>query len=402
MATAGLAACVAQPGLVGGGPVPLGATAPGPARPSGQVAILLPLTGPRADLAQALRNAAELALSPPGSPKLDVRDTGGTPQGASQAAEAAVAAGAGMILGPLTSAETAAVAPIAGRAGVPVLAFTNDSAQARPGVWPLGITPRQQVYRLVAAAQGQSKTHFAAFLPDSDFGRAMGTALQEATQSAGLDPPRIQQYPRGMAGMTQAMRELSDYANRGADIDARIRSARERGDAEGRQEAAALAQQRGQIPPPPFDALLLADTGEALSETVSLLSYFDVRSSAVRILGPALWATSSSGSGQLPGAWYAAPDPASRGAFGDAYAAKYGAPPPAIADLAYDAASIARVTGSGGVTLTQPGGFVGADGLFALQPDGRVRRALAVFEIQRGGPPQMAEPPPQSLGVPGV
>jgi branched-chain amino acid transport system substrate-binding protein len=51
--------------------------------------------------------------------------------------------------------------------------------------------------------------------------------------------------------------------------------------------------------------------------------------------------------------------------------------------------------------LTQGSGFIGVDGWLALLPDGQVRRALAVFDIERGGP-QMVEPAPQSGNVPGV
>jgi hypothetical protein len=51
--------------------------------------------------------------------------------------------------------------------------------------------------------------------------------------------------------------------------------------------------------------------------------------------------------------------------------------------------------------MTQEAGFLGADGWFALQSDGQVRRALAVFSIERGGP-QMQEPAPQSGNVPGA
>ncbi len=401
-----LAGCVAQMGAPGA-PVRFGQPLTGGpgGTPSGHVAILLPLSGPRPEIAQALLKGAQLALAGPGAPSLDVRDTAGTPQGAATAAQAAIAGGAGLILGPLTSAETAAVAPVAEKAGIAVLAFTNDPAQSRPGVWPLGITPRQQVFRLVEAARSQGKSQFAGLLPDTDFGRSMAVALQEATAAAGLPPPRIGQHGTGMAAITSATRDLSDYASRGGGIDARIRAARARGDAEGRREAADLAQQRGAVSPPPFDTLLLADTGEPLAEIASLLPYYDIRPSAVRILGPALWATPSSGSGQFPGAWYAAPDPAARAGFNDAFSAKYGAPAPAIADLAFDAASIARVLAQNGgfsmAALTQPGGFAGTDGLMALQPDGRVRRGLAVFEIQRGGP-QLVEPAPQSFTAPGV
>ena len=398
-----LGGCATGPG---GGTLRAGGPSANPAAASThKVAILLPLTGPRAEIAQGLQRAAELALAAPGSPQLDVRDTGGTPEGAAAAAQAAIANGDQLILGPLTSGETAGVAPIATKAGVPVLAFTNDPAQAQPGVWPLGITPRQQVFRLVDAAHSQGKAQFAGLLPDTDFGRAMATALQEATAAGGMEPPRIQQYAKGMAAITSATREITDYANRGGGIDARIRAARERGDAEGRREATDLARERGALPPPPFDALLLADTGESLTEIASLLPYFDVSRSSVRILGPALWADASSGARQFSGAWYAAPDPAARAAFNDAYTSKYGTPPRGIADLAFDAASMARVLAQAGgfavAGLTQPEGFAGADGLFALEPDGRVRRALAVFEIQRGGP-QMIEPAPQSFATPGA
>ena len=76
------------------------------------------------------------------------------------------------------------------------------------------------------------------------------------------------------------------------------------------------------IPPPSFNTLLLADTGEALTEIAAVLPYYDVDRSAVQIIGPALWASPSSGSGQFRGAWYAAPDPAARANFEQAYTAQ--------------------------------------------------------------------------------
>ena len=349
-------------------------------------------------------HAAQLAFDSPGASSLDAKDTGGTPDGAAAAARSAIADGAGLILGPLTSAETAAVAPIARASGVPVLAFTNDPAQAQPGVWTLGITPDQQVRRLVAAAAGQGKSQIAGLLPETGFGHAMGDALIQATASSGLPPPTVRFYGRGMAAINAAARDVSEYATRRGPIDAQIKAARAEETPEGRRKAQDLA--KSGVAPPSFSALLLADTGgEPLSEIAAVLPYYDVNRSAVKIMGPALWASSSSGSGQFPGAWYAAPDPAARGNFEQSYTAKYGSPPSPLADLAFDAASLARVVGgrggySGGA-LTPPDGFVGVDGWFALLPDGHVRRALAVFAIERGGP-QMVEPAPQSGGAPGV
>lgn len=401
LGTLALGGCVVGYGPQGyGGPYPGRFGAAG--GPAGQrVALLAPLSGPRADIGQALQRGAQLALDTPNAPPLDVKDTGGTPDGAAAAARAAIAEGAGLILGPLTSAETAAVAPIARAANVAMLAFTNDPAQAQPGVWTLGITPSQQVRRLVAASQAQNKAEFAGLLPDNSFGHAMGQALVQATANSG-GSPRLRYYTTGMPAINAATRDISGYAERRGPIDARIRAARAEGTPERRHEAQELA--KSGVPPPPFNVLLLADTGEALAEIASLLPYYDVDRSAVQILGPALWASSGSAAGQFPGAWYAAPDPAARANFEQAYSAKFGAPPSPLADLAYDAASIARALGGRPYSvgaLTQPNGFVGADGWFALLPDGQVRRALAVYAIERGGP-QMVEPAPQSGNVPGV
>jgi hypothetical protein len=345
--------------------------------------------------------AVQLALATPDSPRLIAKDTGGTPEGAAAAAQAALAEGASLILGPLTSGETAAVAPIARKADVAVLAFTNDPAQAQPGVWTLGITPAQQVRRLVAAATAQGKTGFAGLLPDTGFGHALGNALVQTTSAASVPSPHIRYYSRGMAGVNAAAKEIADYASRRGPIEAKIHEARGQGTPEGRQEAQELA--KSSVPPPPFNALLLGDTGETLSEIASLLPYYDIDRSQVQILGPALWSSPSSGAGQFSGAWYAASDPAARRAFEQAYAAKYGTPPSPLSDLAFDAASIARVMGGNYsvAALTQPAGFAGADGWLALLADGEVRRGLAVFRVERGGG-QMVEPAPASGGVAGT
>ena len=113
----------------------------------------------------------------------------------------------------------------------------------------------------------------------------------------------------------------------------------------------------------------------------------------VQFLGPALWAPLAAQMAHQPvltGAMYAAPDPAAAAAFNAKYQATYGAPPPSIADLGFDAAAIAKLAASqGGYTnsaLTTPAGFTGTDGTLVLEPDGQVQRGLAVFQVAPGTP----------------
>ncbi|MGI3779101.1 MAG: hypothetical protein ACRYGC_17565 [Janthinobacterium lividum] len=395
------AGCTAgQPYAPSGGPAMLSSGAA--AAPAGQrVAILLPLSGSNAALGQAMLRAARLALASPGSPGLDARDTGGTPEGAAEAARVSLAAGDTLILGPLTNSETAAVAPVAGAAGVAVLAFTSDSAQARPGVWVLGITADQQVGRLVAAAREDGRSRFAAVLPEGPFGQALGDALVRDTADG--ETPATVRRASGFAATNAALKQVSGYAARRGAAQAQLKAARESGDADAKRDAAAAVA--APAPPPPVDALLLGTGAGTLRDLGSVLGFYDLAPPAVRLLGPTLWAHDAPQLGALAGAWYVAPDPALRARFVTAYAAAGqaapspdagvagaaavpGGAPPALADIAYDAAAVARVLaaqGYGPVALQRADGFAGTDGVFTLLPGGVVRRDLAVFQIDAGG-----------------
>ncbi len=411
-----LAGCAAQypqpagantnlPSLLGNPPPGQQAAPAGIGKTSGPVALLVPLTGEFAPVGQALVNAAKLAFTGSGAPALDIRDTGGNPAGAVTAAQAAIAAGDGLILGPLTSAETHAIAPIAQAAGVNVLAFTNDSSAAAPGVWTMGITPDEQVTRIVTAASAAGRTQIAGLLPDDDFGHSLGSALQSATAALSEPAPSLTFYEAGFSNLNQSIRDLSDFQDRGAGLEAQIKAAKDLDTPAGNEKARELEHQ--QIAPPSFNALFIGATqGEELAEIATLLPFYSVTSPQVQLLGPALWANIApaiGSNGVYIGALYAAPDPATAAPFDQKYQAAYGSEPPAIADVAFDSAAIAVLAaGQGGYVsgvLTQPSGFSGVNGMLQLEPSGQVKRGLAVFQIQPGAP-AISAPAPTSLTSP--
>ena len=114
-----------------------------------RVGLLLPLSGPHAELGKSLLNAAQLALfdvAGQGFALLPV-DTQGTAPGAAAAARRALDGGARLILGPVFAPSVAAVAPIARAGGVKVVSFSNDRAVAGNGVYVMGFTPETQIRR---------------------------------------------------------------------------------------------------------------------------------------------------------------------------------------------------------------------------------------------------------------
>ena len=375
-------ACVAQQPSPVTMSEPRGATIPN--APGPKVTLLLPLTGQNAEVGRGMLQAAQVALDGPDAPTLDVRDTAGTPAGAAAAVRAGLAAGAVMVIGPLTAAETQAVAPITRAANVPVLAFTSDATQAQPGVWPLGITPAQQVTRLVAAVQEEGRGRIAAVLPQNAFGDALASALQADT--GGLTPPRVARHPAA-GPLAPALNEVAEMTVRHGPA--------------GTEPDPATA-----TPPVPFDALLLGAAGPPLLQALPLAKY-DILppgpdGAGVRVLGTGLWARDAARLGALAGAWYAAPDPAARATFNQAYSGRYKSQPRDLTSLAYDAAGIARVVASSGFapgSLMRPEGFTGADGLIGLGPEGQVRRGLAVFELDGKGA-HIVRPAPTSLAAP--
>lgn len=418
VALCGLAACSSGGGTAHG-PVA------GPAK-AGNVAVLLPLSGPNASLGQEMLSATKLALSHPvpGAsgpaaipPGVDAHDTAG-PAGAVGALGEAVKAGDGIVLGPLTSMNTAEIAPVAQQAGLPVIAFTSDVQQKRPGVWVFGITPGQQAERLVSAAAAEGRKSFAAFLPDTPLGHALGEGLVRACETRQLATPQIVYHQASDDAITTGLARLADYEGRvaaakngsadpsaahaspddlPADLAAALDGAKDKaasGDAS--PAASAPAAQPG---PPPFDALLLGDTGLALKTVMNALQASQVSYPQVRILGPGLWGAFAGKLGHIAGAWYAAPDPANRREFVRAFAVQTHHVPKPLADLAYDAGALANAVyaGSGGTgypadLLTRDKGYSGVDGLFTLLPDGSTIRDLAIFEVQKAGEPRIVNP----------
>jgi len=368
-AVVGLAACAPQ---VSGTGYPVAPQAGGPALPPQpareKVALLLPLSGPNGSLGQPLLNAAQLALFEQGGPGFEFlpRDTGGTPSGAAAAARSAIADGARILVGPLTAQETSAVAGAARSAGVPVLPFTNDANQAASQVWPLGLTPEQQVRRVVAAAQGQGVQRFGLAAPDGALGRQMASALRGAAKDLGLPAPVVELYPAA-AAPSLAARELATRF--------------------------APAPDAAPGSPSGVEMLLLGESGTRARDFVGGLTGAGAAVPPLRLAGLAVWAYDDGLTQQpaLAGAWFPGPDPAAHSQFESRYQAAFGERPARVAGVAYDAAALAaramREASAGGMPQMPVGEIVlGADGALRLNPGGKVQRALAVYALSPGAP----------------
>jgi ABC-type branched-subunit amino acid transport system substrate-binding protein len=355
---------------------------PAPAR-SGQigagsvkVALILPLSGQGAAVGAALRNAAELAYEDFQKPDLNivVKDDRGTPDGAREAAQAAIAEGAELVLGPLFAANVAAVGAPLRSAGKPVIAFSTDAAVAARGVYLISFLPQSEVERVVVEATAAGRGSFAALIPETAYGNAVEAEFREAVARKGGRVVGIERYPAADPG--PAVERLK----------------------------AVIAGPGAQA-----DTLFLPGAPEGLVTLAAALTKSGFSPSRVRPVGTALW--NDPRVLALPafqGGTFAAPDPAGFASFSQRYQARFGAPPPRVASLGYDgvslAAALSRQYGTQrftDTTLTTPSGFTGIDGTFRFRPEGTSDRALAVYEV-RGNAAVVVSPAPRSLGPSGI
>src|SRR5688500_10384936 len=147
---------------------------PGPTLPPeetrNRVAVLVPLSGANAGAGTSIANAANLALLDSGGDRIRITVYDTAKSGAAAAANEALAAGNGLFLGPLLAEDVRAVAPVARRAGVPVITFSNDVSVAGGGVYVMGFTPGQSVGRVVDFLHSPGVQRFATLGPLGPFG----------------------------------------------------------------------------------------------------------------------------------------------------------------------------------------------------------------------------------------
>ena len=335
-----------------------------------KVGLILPLSasGNAGVAAQSMRNAAEMALAEFQNPNIQllIKDDGGSPQGASQGTQQALAEGAEIILGPLFAGSVPATAQLTRTRGTSVIAFSTDSSVAGQGVYLLSFQPESDINRIVDYSAGIGKRSFAAMVPDNAYGNVVEAAFKQAV---GRKNGRVVVFEKYGADRATPARTV--------------------------------AQALGQA-----DALLLADDGDSVVATADALTAAGSNLHNIQLLGTGLWDNPRVfASPVLQGGLYAAPDPSGFRSFAGRYRTKYGGEPVRTATLAYDAvalvAALARTQGGqrfAPQTLTNPSGFAGIDGLFRFRSDGTNERGLAVMKVASGGGTAVAGSP-KSFGA---
>lgn len=344
--------------------VPPVTPSPIPTPSSHKIGVLLPLSGPHADLGRGLLEAAELALFEGESSSITLLPQD-TAQGAHLAAQKALDEGAELLLGPVFAPEVAKIKPLLATRKVNLICFSTDQTVAGQGAYVLGFLPSQQIERILDYAKEKGLTKVAALTPQDQYGKLIDQTLKRLETQGKMQLVGITHYDKGdllegNPGNTRLLEEVTTYKSQGV------------------------------------EALLIPEGGENLALLMRLLG----PQGHIKILGSGQWDTPETlHVPGLEGALFASTSPEGRENFETRFQKSYGHPPPRIAGLAYDAIALAMALADKGYAtenLTFSQGFAGTEGLFRLMPQGLNERGLAVLEVSPSGF-RIASPAPQAF-----
>lgn len=186
-----------------------------PSAQPGQIAVLLPFTGPLAEAGQAVRDGMLAAYFHSGAgARLRFYDTGArTAAQTLSLYQQAVTDGAQQVIGPLTKEAAAALAG-SGKLTVPVLALNTlgGAGTAPDPFYQFGLSPEDEAEQVAERAWQDGRRSALALTPDSAWGERIYQAFAARWQSLGGTLLRHASYGDDERGYSATVRGLLDAA----------------------------------------------------------------------------------------------------------------------------------------------------------------------------------------------
>ena len=338
-----------------------------------RAAILLPLSGAYQSVGTELRKAVDMAVISLAPPQFEVIyiDTAKAP---AEAAYAAIAADADIIIGPVFSSHTAAIAPIAIENRIPVLSFSNNSTITNPGVWIMGQQPEHEMEAVLSYAMASlaaienippEQARIAIVTNDTAYGRTLRDySIRHLTTAGAAQPAQLlldQTVLENENRLQQSIRQFARWTK--------------------------------ENPSPEFDMVIICGDADFTLTVAPVLVWHDLDPAKVRFVGSSQWNRADMiTEPSLQGGLYATLPTDRRQRFEKVWNTYFTEPPGDLAPLGFDAVAVASLMTGDATTdnedmannvLLRETGFAGFSGVFRFYPDGSHRRHLEVRQINR-------------------
>ncbi len=177
----------------------------------GTIALILPLSGSLSSAARAVRDGFMTAWfeQPTPRPRVLVLDSGSGADTALAVYERAVAAGADMVVGPLSKEAVASLARMI-NPGRPLLALNYlDLNQPAPAnFFQFGLAPEDEAQQVAERALSDGHRRAVALIPEGDWGNRTLGAFRQRFESQGGKLIDVEFYPSGLSDFSEPVKRL--------------------------------------------------------------------------------------------------------------------------------------------------------------------------------------------------
>lgn len=351
-----------------------------------RIALLVPRSGSNSALGDELVRGAELALFSVRNPNIQlvVLDTAGGSE-AEAAARQAVTSDTDLIIGPLFSQAVLPAQTIAAQSGIPMLALSNNVEVAASGSWLLGYLPEQQIDLLLGHALTVGGGKVGILAESSSFGQRLAQHANRRLSQFGMRPEvSLTLNADQLASedeLKQAIRNFTGYKPPEED-----------------EEKPASSE----LPPPRFDAVLIAGSADFALRVAPVLAYYDADPERMLYLGNAQWNQRRILiEPSLQGGLFASRPTGQDDNFNALWGSVWDGRPGPLARLSFDAVAMASLLAkqdpqSWNASLVSGSGFNGFSGAYRLLPDGGNQRAFELRQVS-GGISTLLQPAPDKI-----
>ena len=329
---------------------------------SRNIAVLLPTSGARASIGQSIRPAIEMAAlqNAPRGLRISFYDTGSG--NIENTISEMLAQNPDVIVGPVF-ADTAKVLRDMKPSGIPALAFTSDLGAVGDGILSMSLIPTNSTEAILQTMKSDGVEKFIIMAPDNISGHTMAGAAKSVNSAYNIKNIGVFYYTEHDAN---SIKETTQTAS--------MYSARSAANTRAREILANIANNES----------LSASEKTSVTSQLAKLNKRDV----IGKLPYDAICTDISSDIPMTGAKFATMNDIPQN-ISTTYESATGIPAPRMAVIGYDATILAinAAYAPDGATsyLLNPSGYVGANGLFRLRPNGTNERALQIVRINGDG-----------------
>lgn len=370
------------------------------------IAVLLPMNGSAKDIGNNIKTSIETALLQKIKPniKMSFYDLSGDKTQRDTVMQTALNENPDIVIGPLFAEDAKTIREIK-PSKLPVLSFTSDATALGDGVMTVNLLPTQSIETIINQMQNDGAKEIIILAPNDKSGQLMASVAKQSADLYNIYVNGLLYYtPYNTDSIKDLAIKASLYNARNAantrareilsDILTKEHISNETRYSLNKQlEKISRTETTGKLP---YDAILLLGSGEDSKALMSFLRYYGVGNRDVAFYGTTLWQDADITSDfSMSGAKYAALPEVSEN-FTNLYNMVAGKTPNHLIAFGYDAANLALgmlfSPKSEPAYLFDPNGYIGAAGIFRLQPSGESERALRIMTLNGSGEAQELKP----------